>query len=123
MGKAVLAARVILGLLFVLFGVNYFIPFLPMPENPPAGQAFLGALFATGYMFPMIKLTEIIGGLLVLLGFVPIGLLLLTPVVVNIVAFHAFLAPGGMGLSTLMVLLMAFLAWAYRSRFALLFRK
>ena len=123
MNKLVLAARVILGLLFLVFGINYFIPFLPSPPSPAAGQAFLGALFQAGYMFPMIKTCEILGGLLVLVGLVPIGLLILTPVVVNIFAYHIFMAPNQLPLGLVIVLLMAFLAWSYRAHFCPLFRR
>lgn len=123
MKKVILGARLLLGALFVVFGTNYFFPFMPMPENPPEAQAFLGALFQAGYMFPLIKVTEIVGGALLLLGFVPIGLILLSPVVVNIVAFHLFLAPGGMGLNVALVGLMVFLAWSYKEKFVSLFER
>lgn len=124
MKNIVFGAQVLLGLIFVLFGVNYFVPFLPMPEHPPEAGALLGAFFSAGYMFPLIKLTEIVGGLLVLFGFVPIGMLLLAPVVVNIFAFHLFLAPGaGMVLPLVIVGLMLFLAWAHWERFAPLFKR
>lgn len=124
MKNIVFGARVLLGLIFILFGVNYFVPFLPMPEHTSEGGALLGAFFNAGYMFPMIKSTEIVGGLLVLAGFVPIGLILLAPVVVNIFAFHFFLEPGvGLALPTVIVLLTLFLAWAHWERFAPLFKK
>jgi hypothetical protein len=123
MKKMVLGARVVLGLLFLVFGINYFFPFLPNPPSPAEGQAFLGALFQTGYMFPLIKTFEVLGAVLVLFGFVPIGLLMLTPVVVNIFAFQLFLAPNQLALGALIVVLMAFLAWSYRSHFAPLFER
>lgn len=123
MKKAILGARLLLGLLFIVFGANYFIPFMPMPENPAEAQSFLGALFSTGYMFPLIKLTEIFAGVVIVFGFVPIGLILLSPVVVNIVAFHLFLAPGGLGLNVVIVGLMLFLAWSYKEKFAPLFSR
>ena len=62
MQKAVLGARIVLGLIFFVFGLNYFGKFLPLPElSEPAG-AFMGALAASGYMFPLVKITEIVGG-------------------------------------------------------------
>jgi putative oxidoreductase len=117
--KVILAARVLLGLIFLVFGLNGFFHFLPQPpmSGPPA--AFAGALFASGYMFPLLKGTEVIAGALLLSGrLVPLALTVLAPVVVNIVAFHLFLAPSGLALPILIVALGVFLAWSYRSSFA-----
>src|SRR5262245_14008901 len=95
--KLPLAARVVLGLIFTVFGLNGFLHFLPQPPSTPAAMAFGGALAATGYMFPLIKGTEVLAGVLLLSGrYVPLALTLLAPVVVNIVAFHLFLAPAGL---------------------------
>jgi len=102
-----------------VFGLNFFFPFMPMPpmEGPPA--AFMGALFATGYMFPLIKGVEVLAGALLLSGrFVPLALLLLAPIVVNIAAFHVFLNPGDIIMSAVLVALLAFLGYAYRGSFS-----
>lgn len=115
---ATLVVRSLLGLAFVVFGLNFFFNFMPMPplSGPPAN--FMGALFATGYMFPMIKGVEVIGGLMLLTGrFVPLGLLFLAPIVVNIAAFHVFLTPGEIGMSAVFVAMLAFLGYAYRGSF------
>jgi uncharacterized membrane protein YphA (DoxX/SURF4 family) len=115
--KLVLSARVLLGLVFVVFGLNGFLHFLPQPPMPEGAQAFAGALFATGYFFPLLKGTEIVAGSLLLSGrYVPLALTLLAPIVVNIVAFHVFLAPG-IGLPLAILVLELFLAWAYRAAF------
>jgi uncharacterized membrane protein YphA (DoxX/SURF4 family) len=116
--KAVLASRILLGLVFFVFGLNGFLHFLPQQPMPgPAGN-FVGALFASGYMFPLLKGTEVICGALLLSGrFVPLALTILAPVVVNIVAFHAFLAPAGLAIPILIVALEVFLARSYRSAF------
>ena len=55
MDKAVLIARILLGLVFALFGLNGFVQFLPPPEVNEAAGKFMGALQETGYMFPLIK--------------------------------------------------------------------
>jgi hypothetical protein len=111
------AARLLLGAIFLVFGLNGFLGFLPQPPISDAGGAFLGALGATGYMFSLIKGTEVIAGLL-LLGnrFVPLALTLLAPIIVNIVAFHLLLSPG-MGLPTVVLALEVFVAWTYRDAF------
>jgi len=119
MQKAVLGARIVLGLIFVVFGLNFFFHFIPMPEMPENAGAFMGALGATGYMFYLIKAVEIIGGLMLLAGmYVPLALILLAPIVVNIFAFHLFLEPGGIALAVVLVALEIFLAWSYRGSFA-----
>ncbi|SRR6266542_820894 len=112
-------ARVLMGLLFLVTGLNGFLNFLPQPSSMPEGAAaFSGALLKTGYMFPLIMGTQLLSGVLLLFNrFVPLALALLAPVVVNIVAFHAFLAPAGLGLALVVLLLELYLAWAYRKSF------
>jgi putative oxidoreductase len=117
--KVTLAARIVLGLIFLVFGLNGFFHFLPQPpiSGPPAD--FFGALLATGYLFPLLKGTEVITGTLLLSGrLVPLALTVLAPVVVNIVGFHLFLAPSGLPLALVVVALGVFLAWSYRSAFS-----
>jgi len=116
--KLPIAARMLLGVVFFVFGLNGFLEFMPMPPQPEAAGAFMGALAATGYMFPLIKATEVAAGLLLLSGrFVPLALILLAPVIVNIAAFHLALAPEGMILIVIILLLEVYLAWAYRGAF------
>jgi hypothetical protein len=109
--------RYILGVVFFVFGLNGFLSFIPMPPPAGAAGAFLGALAATGYMFPLIKITEVVGGAL-LLGnrFVPLALTLLAPVLVNILAFHTVIAPAN-PLVFIMLFAEVYLAWAYRDAF------
>ena len=112
------AARILLGLVFLVFGLNGFLGFLPMPEHPGPAGAFLGALAATGYMFPLIKGTEVVVGLLLLSNrFVPLALTVLAPVMVNIVAFHAAFEPATLGMPIALTALQLYLAWAYRESF------
>jgi hypothetical protein len=118
---AAAGARVLLGLTFLVFGLDGFLHFFPQPDPstlPPAGVAFGGALMATGYMFPLIKGTEVLVGALLLANrFVPLALVLLAPVLVNIVLFHAVLLHGGSGLCAVLVALELFLAWTHRSAY------
>ena len=111
-------ARVLLGLIFFVLGLNGFLQFLPMPPPPAGALAFFMALLQTGYMLPLIKGTEVIAGALLLSNrFVTLALALLAPIVVNIVAFHAFLAPSGGGPAYLAFLLEVYLAWSYRDAY------
>ncbi len=95
MKKVAIGSRLILGLIFFVFGLNGFLQFLPAPPLTDAGMKFIGALLETGYMFPMIKGLEVLAGVLLLAGlFVPLALLILAPIVVNIFLFHVILAPA-----------------------------
>jgi len=112
------AARILLGLVFFVFGLNGFLQFMPQPPLPEGAGAFMGALAATGYMFPLIKGTEVVAGLLLLGGrFVPLALVLLAPVIVNITLFHLVLAPVNLVMVALLLALEGYLAWAYRDAF------
>ncbi len=116
--KVVLAARILLGLIFFVFGLNFFLNFIPPHPMPEAAGAFAGALFASGYLFVVLKVVEVASGLLLLTGrFVTLALALLAPIVVNIVLFHAFLAPSGLPIALLVLALEIFLAWSYRSAY------
>ena len=113
-------ARVLLGLMFFVFGLNGFLNFIPQPKDPiPEGaMAFAGAMMKTGYLFQLVKGTEVVAGALLLVNrFVPLSLVILAPVLVNIVAFHVFLAPSGLGMIAVILALELYLAWAYRSAF------
>jgi hypothetical protein len=113
------AARLFLGLVFTVFGLNFFLHFLPMPPAPPRAAAFFGALLASGYLFPLLKTIEVAAGLLLLRNrFVPLALTLLAPIVVNIVAFHLVLAPGGLLVPLVVLAAELYLAWSYRAAFA-----
>ena len=114
------AGRVVMGLSFLVLGLNGFLNFLPQPSTPlPEGAvAFNGALIKTGYLFPLIMGTQVIVGALLLSNrFVPLALALIAPIVVNIFAFHAFLAPSGLGLAVVVLALEVYLAWAYRKAY------
>ena len=119
MKYAIIIARVLLGLVFAVFGSNAFLHFIPMPPMQGQAGAFIGALVSSGYIC-VIALLQVVGGLLLLIGarFVPLGLTLLGPVIVNIMLYHIFLDPSGLGMACVISVLALFLLWAYRDRFA-----
>ena len=126
MKYAIIIVRVLLGLVFVVFGSNGFLHFMgPMPVMPGDAGAFIGALINSGYIHVIAGL-EVVGGLLLLIGgrFVALGLTLLGPVIVNIVLFHIFLAPDVQGLVTAGVvsIFALFLLWVYRFKFPAIFQ-
>lgn len=122
---SVIAARAVLGLIYFVFGLNFFLHFLPMP--PSAGgvaDAFLGGLFQSGYFFPMLKSIEVVLGAFLLIGlFVPLVLVILMPISLNILLFHVFLTPGHATMGIVIVLIHLYLAWAYRDYYKPLFNR
>lgn len=119
-----LVARVLLGLVFVFFGVIGALA--PETDMGEGGDAFIGALKDTGYLWPMIKVTEVTSGLLLITGlFVPLALVLLAPVALNILLFHLFLSPspGGLTVALLVLALGVYLAHRHRSSFAAVLRR
>ena len=112
-------ARVLLGLMFLVFGLNGFLHFIPQPP-PPAGPAsqFLGALGASHYMVPVFAL-QLIGGVLLLANrFVPLALVLLGPIIVNILLYHSLMAPAGLPPGVVAMVLWSVVFYSVRSAFA-----
>ncbi len=109
-----------MGLMFLVFGLNGFLRFIPEPKDPmPEGAvAFAIALMNTGYMMQLVSGTQLLVGVLLLANrFVPLALALLAPILVGILTFHLFLAPKGTGIAIVVLVMELYLAWAYRSAF------
>ncbi|HEY1582252.1 MAG TPA: hypothetical protein VGF73_04030 [Chthoniobacterales bacterium] len=118
--------RTLLGLIFVVFGLNGFFHFIPMGPLPapdsPAGQ-FFAAVSSTGFI-QVVFLCQIVGGFLLLFNLLPvIGLTILCPVVFNIVLFHATMAPQGLPLAIGVAVLTLILVWAYWEHYRHLLRQ
>ena len=112
-------ARVLLGLIFAVFGVVGLFELGPQPEMGEEAGAFIGAMMDTGYLWPVIKVTEIVCGVLLVLGiFVPLALVGLAPVVLNILLFHIFLAPEGVAIGIAAVVLGLYVAHRHRDSFS-----
>ncbi|HEY6419885.1 MAG TPA: hypothetical protein VIX59_12840 [Candidatus Binataceae bacterium] len=123
MKVATTIVRLLLGLVFLVMGLNGFLHFIPNMAMPAPAVSFFGGLAATGYMIPLIFATQTIGAVLLLLGvFVPLALALLAPVIVNIFVFHLYLAPGGLPIASVVALFELFLVWAHRAAFAPMLR-
>ena len=119
MKTATIISRTLLGVIFVTFGLNMFLSFIPLPP-PPEGPAreFMTALFVSHYAY-VVGAVQVVGGLILLSGRrVPLGLTLLGPVIVNILCFHSFMAPEGLPVAITVSLLALFLLWRYREHFA-----
>lgn len=113
-------ARFLLGLPLVVFGLNLFLNFIPQPETPMLENAlaFAGALAASGYMMPLIGLTQLFTGLCLLANrFVPLALVVFFPFMVNSIAFHVFLEPTGLPMAGVFLALNLYLAWTCREAY------
>jgi putative oxidoreductase len=105
MKVAVLIARILLGLIFVVFGLNGFLHFIPSAPPPGAAGQFAGLLFTTHY-YVVIFALQFIGGVMLLIGrYIPLALIILAPIIVNILLFHIHMAPSGIGPGLLATLL------------------
>ncbi|WP_353068247.1 hypothetical protein RBB75_12075 [Tunturibacter empetritectus] len=115
---ASLVARYLLGFIFLVFGLNGFLHFIPMP--PPSGVAgdFMFALFESHYLVIIFLLQLIPAVLLLANRFVPLALTLLAPVIVNIICFHALMAPAGLPMALFVTVLWGLVAYGVRSAFA-----
>jgi putative oxidoreductase len=114
-----LVARLLLGLMFLVFGLNGFLNFMPMGPMPtgPAGQ-FMTALMISHYM-SVVYAVEVTGGILLLANqYQALALTILAPVIVNIVLFHSFMAPSGLPMAAIVVVLWTLTAYRVRSVFA-----
>ena len=117
-----LIARLLLGLIFVFFGLNGFLHFLDMGPMPTglAGQ-FIGAL-AQSHYFWVVAALQVIGGALLLINrFVPLGLVLLGPVIVNILLYHLFLNPAGILMAIVVTILWFIVFYWHRPYFSGIF--
>ncbi|MFH1496374.1 MAG: DoxX family protein [Verrucomicrobiota bacterium] len=113
-------ARFLLGLPLVVFGLNLFFNFIPQPETPmPEGAvAFAGALVESGYMMPLIGITQLFVGLCLLTNlFVPLALVVFFPFMLNSVLFHVYLEPAGLPMAGVFMALNLFLAFLYRAAY------
>src|SRR5258706_10865241 len=116
---ATLIARTLLGLIFVVFGSNMFLNFIPMPPLPEGlARDFMTVLFVSHYVY-VVGALQVVGGLLLFTGrWVPLGLTLVGPVIVNIVCFHVLMAPAGLPMAIVVSGLALFLLWRHRGNFA-----
>jgi uncharacterized membrane protein YphA (DoxX/SURF4 family) len=112
-----LTVRFLLGSLFLVFGANKLLHFIPQPPLPPAAMPFIGGLAAAGYMFPLLGTVEVVAGALLIAGrFVPLALTVLAPIIVNIALFHILIVPG-LGMVVFLLASELYLAWVYRDAF------
>ncbi len=118
-----LIARLLLGLIFTVFGLNGFLHFIPLP--PPSGIAgqYMGALFISHYLAIVFAL-ELVGGVLLLANrYVPLALTLLGSILVNVLLFHALMAPEGLPIAVVTTVLWGLVFFRVRPAFAGIFQQ
>src|SRR6202008_1821661 len=115
-------ARYLAGVIFLVFGLNGFLNFIPLP--PPGGVAgqFMGGLYASDYLWVIFAFQVIAGVLLLVNRYVPLAMAMLAPVLVNILTFHALMAPNGLPLALFVTLLWAVIFIEVRPAFSGLFQ-
>jgi putative oxidoreductase len=120
---AVLIARIVVGLMFCLFGSNGFFSFLPGQLPPGVAGQFLSSLLTSHYVY-LVAATQLLAGILLLINrYVVLALALLAPVIANIVTYHVTMQPAMAQLAVLATLLWIFLFWRYRAHFTCLWVK
>ena len=123
MKYVIIIARVLLGLVFVVFGSNAFLHFIPMPPIPQTLAGDFTRVFISSGWASVIGALQLIGGLLLLIGrFVPLALTILGAIIVNILIFHTLMAPEGFPPALVFTALELFLVWRYREAFIPLFK-
>jgi len=116
---AMIIVRTLMGLLFIFGSVVYFLNLFEPPPMEGAIKTFNEGLAASGYFFNLLKATELVCGILLVIGrFVPLALVILAPVIINILAVHVFLDRSGLPVAIFLVLAASFLAFYYRRAFA-----
>ena len=111
-------SRILLGLIFVVFGLNGFLHFIPTQQFRGVAGQFMGAIF-TSHFYTVVFLTQIVSGLLLLVNrYVPLGLLLLGPVIVNILGFHIFMSTTNLPLALVVTALWLIVFSRVRSAFS-----
>ncbi len=111
-------SRYLLGLIFLVFGLNGFFHFIPMPMPTGLAGQFMGAIFLS-HLYVVVYLFQVIPAVLLLIGrYVPLALILLAPEIVNILSFHLFLSPAGLPLAIVLLILWLLAAAGVKSAFS-----
>lgn len=111
-------ARVLMGLLFLFASITYLFKLITPPPLTGDMKIFNDGLMASGYMMPTVKVIELLCGLAFVTGFfVPLAAVVITPVIVNIVLVHAFLAPEGLPVAAFLVVALLFIAYYHRDSY------
>ena len=115
--------RFVLGSVFLIDGLNKVFEFMKTPNFTPPAKKIILAIMESGYLWEAIAGVEIVGGIFLVTGFfVPLGLVLLAPVIINIVFFHFYLDPGGVLIPFVLIIFEGHLLFYYREKFVVFFQ-
>ncbi|GAA4199372.1 hypothetical protein GCM10022289_09570 [Pedobacter jeongneungensis] len=116
---AVIIVRVLLAAMYLFASVSYFLNLMPKaPEMTATQTSFMTGVMASVYLFPLIKITELIGGVLLLINrTAPLAAIIIFPVTLNVFLYHAFLGPKELPMVAVMLLFNLFLFYAYRAKY------
>jgi putative oxidoreductase len=115
-------ARYLAGMIFLIFGLNGFLNFLPLPSPGGVAGQFMGALYASHYLWVIFAFQVVAAVLLMVNRYVPLAVAMLAPIIVNILVFHALMAPGGLPLALFVAVLWVVIFVDVRPAFAGLFQ-
>jgi putative oxidoreductase len=112
----VLISRILLGFIYLVFGLDFFLHFIPyQPLHTGKAGAFIAGLKGTGYFYPMLKVVQIIGGIsLIINRYAPFFAVVLFPISLNVLLFHTFLVPSGWLMGVTLLVPNLLLGYAYR---------
>ena len=118
-------ARSLLGFIYLVFGLDYFLHFIPyQPLHTGKPGALVAGLKGTGYIYPMMKTIQILGGLSLLINrYAPFSAVVLFPISLNVLLFHTILVPSGWLMGVILIVPNIFLGWAYRKYYNGMFTK
>jgi len=122
MRTASVIARYLAGLIFLVMGLNGFLHFIPFPPPPGIAGQFMGALYVSHYLWVIFAFQVLAGVLLLVNRYVPLALAVLAPVIVNILTFHALMAPCWLPMAVCVAVLWAVIFIDVRPAFSGLFR-
>jgi putative oxidoreductase len=125
MKKATMIFRVLLGFLYLVFGLDYFLHFIPyQPMHTGAAADLKSGLMGTGYIYPMMKIIQIVAGISLLIDrYAPFSAVVLFPISLNVLLFHTILVPSGWLMGVFLMVPNLFLGYAYRKYYAGMFVK
>ena len=125
MKKATIIFRILLGFIYLVFGLDYFLHFIPyQPSHTGKAEALKAGLIGTGYIYPMMKTIQILGGISLLVNrYAPFSAVMLFPISLNVLLFHTILVPSGWLMGVFLLGPNLFLGYAYRKYYHGMFVK
>jgi putative oxidoreductase len=119
----ILISRILLGAIYLIFGLDYFLHFIPyQPSHTGAAESFKSGLVAAGYFYPMLKVIQIIAGLSLLINrYAPFAAVVVFPISLNVLLFHTLLAPSGWLMGVTLIVPNLLLGWGYRKYYSGMF--